>query len=285
VILVVGGHSKIGSALLELLSARGEESRALARAGEAGFPEGVEAVAGDLGDPRSLREAMTGVDSVFLLSSPHADAVEWHRNAIDAARDAGVSSVVRSSILGADADSPSVFLSSHGESDAYLEQSGVDYTILRPNMFMQNVPESTIPSIDGDGRFYGDAGDARISMVDTRDVAAVASVVLTESGHGGARYDLTGPEALSYHDVAAKLSAAMGRGISYVAVPDDAVRTALLGYGMDVWLVDALVGLFAEYRRSGTDGYAAAVSGDVERITGQPPRSLDQMLAELQPAA
>jgi uncharacterized protein YbjT (DUF2867 family) len=281
VILVIGGRSKIGSALLELLSARGEPLRALTRAGEAeaGIAAGVEAVAGDLGDPQSLRQAMAGVEKVFLLSSPHPDAVRWHRNAIDAAREAGVSLVVRSSILGADPGSPSVFLSAHGESDRDLEQSGLDYAILRPNMFMQNVPESTIPSIDGDGRFYADAGDARISMVDTSDVAAVASVVLTESGHGGAHYELTGPEALSYDDVAAKLSSALGREISYIDVPDDAVRGALLGYGMDAWLVDALVGLFAEYRRSGTDGYASVVNDTVELITGRPPRSLEQLLA------
>jgi uncharacterized protein YbjT (DUF2867 family) len=282
VILVIGGRSKIGSALLELLSARGEQVRALTRAGEdaAKLGAGVETVTGDLGSPDSLRQAMSGVAKVFLLSSPHPDAAQWHRNAIGAAREAGVSLVVRSSILGADPDSPSVFLSSHGQSDRDLEQSGLDYTILRPNMFMQNVPESTIPSIDADGRFYVDAGQARISMVDTRNVAAVASVILTESGHEGAKYDLTGPEALSYSDVAAKLSDSLGREVSYVEVPDDAARGAMLGFGMDAWLVDALVGLFAEYRRSGTDGYASVVADSVERLTGKPPRSLDQMLAE-----
>jgi uncharacterized protein YbjT (DUF2867 family) len=279
VILVIGGRSKIGSALLELLGARGEQVRALTRAGEE-LAAGVETVSGDLGSPESLRRAMAGVEKVFLLSGPHPDAVQWHRSAIDAAREAGVSLLVRSSILGADPASPSVFLSSHGESDRDLEQSGLDYTILRPNMFMQNVPESTIPSIDGDGRFYVDAGQARISMVDTRDVAAAASVILTESGHEGAKYDLTGPEALSYSDVAAKLSGSLGREVSYVEVPDDAARSAMLGFGMDAWLVDALVGLFAEYRRSGTDGYASVVTDSIERLSGKPPRSLDQMLAE-----
>jgi uncharacterized protein YbjT (DUF2867 family) len=223
---------------------------------------------------------MSGVDKVVLLSSPHRDAVGWHRNAIDAARSAGVDLLVRSSIIGANEDSPAEFVDAHTQTDRYLESSGVPFAILRPNLFFQNVPESTIPSIGADGTFYVNAGDARISMVDTRDVAAVAAVVLTEDGHAGAHYDVTGPEALSYEDVAAKLSAALGRAVTYADAPDDAVRDGLLGYGLDAWFVDALVGLYQDYRRSGTDGYASAVTDTVERLTGSPPRTLDALLAE-----
>jgi uncharacterized protein YbjT (DUF2867 family) len=130
---------------------------------------------------------MSGVEKVFLLSSPHRDAVQWHRNAIDAAAAAGVGLLVRSSIIGADADSRAEFIDAHTQCDRYLERSGVPYAILRSNLFLQNIPESTIPSIDEDGRFYVDAGDARVIMVDTRDIAAVASVVLTERGRGVVR--------------------------------------------------------------------------------------------------
>jgi uncharacterized protein YbjT (DUF2867 family) len=282
VILVIGGRSKAGSALLELLSARGEQVRALVRERERtdALPGGAEAVVGDLASPESLQRAMSGVENVFLLSSAHRDAVQWHRNAIDAARDAGVRLLVRSSILGADRDSPAEFVSAHTESDRYLEQSGLDYVILRPNMFSQNIPESTVPSIGDDGILYANAGEARISMVDTRDIAAVADIVLTQDGHAGATYDITGPEALSYQDVAAKLSSALGRQITYVDVPDDAVRSGLLGFGVDPWFADALVGLFEEYRRSGPDGYASVVTDTVERVTGRPARSLDDLLAE-----
>jgi uncharacterized protein YbjT (DUF2867 family) len=285
-ILVIGGRSKIGSALIESLSARGERVRMLVRDREPGAaPEGVEPVAGDLGSPESLRAAMAGAEKVFLLSSPHRDAVSWHRNAIDAASASGVSLLVRSSIVGSDPDSPSEFVSSHGRCDRYLEESGLGYAILRPNLFLQNVPESTIPSIDASGSFYVDAGDARISMVDTRDVADAASVVLTEPGHAGARYDLTGPEALTYDDVAARLSASLGRDIHYVDVPDEAVRGALLGMGLDAWLVDALVGLYQDYRRSGSDGYASEVTDTITRLTGRAPRTLDELLAEQPPVS
>src|SRR5204863_9515764 len=159
-----------------------------------------------------------------------------HRNAIDVAREAGVGLLVRSSILGAGQPSPAEFIDAHAQSDRYLEQAGIPNVILRPNLFLQNVPESTIPSIDEEGRFFVNVGEARISMVDTSDVAAVASVVLTEDGHAGARYDITGPEALSYAD--------------------------------------------EDYRRSGTNGYASAVTDTVQRLTGAPPRSLDALLAQ-----
>jgi len=279
VILVIGGRSKIGTALIGELLDKGEQVRTLIRGGEPAN-DGAEAVTGDLADEGSLVKAMTGVEKVFLLSSPHPDAVSWHRNAVDAARRTQVQLLVRSSIIGARQESPAEFVSSHGACDHYLESSGLPYVIVRPNLFLQNIPESTIPAIDASGNFYADAAEARISMVDTRDVAAVAARALTEPGHAGAHYDVTGPEALSYADVAAKLSSALGRPVSYVNVPDDAVRQALLGAGLTAWFADAFVGLYQDYRRSGTDGYAAQVTGTVQRLTGRPARSLDDLLRE-----
>jgi uncharacterized protein YbjT (DUF2867 family) len=122
-------------------------------------------------------------------------------------------------------------------------------------------------------------------MVDTRDVAAVAAVALTEPGHAGASYDVTGPEAVSYADLAAKLTAALGRPVSYVDTPDDAVRQALLSAGLSEWFAGALVGLYQDYRRSGAGGYAAEVTNTVTRLTGRAPRTLDELLAEPPAAA
>ena len=279
-ILVIGGRSKIGAALIADLLGRGQRVRALVRAGEPAdsLPAAVEAASGDLADEGSLVMAMEGIEKVFLLSSPHPDAVGWHRNAINAARRTQVRLLVRSSILGADRESPADFISAHATCDRYLEDSGLPYVIVRPNLFLQNIPESTIPSIDGSGTFYVNAGQARISMVDTRDVAAVAAAVLTEPGHAGARYDVTGPEALSYADVAAKLTSVLGRQVTYVSAPDDAVRQRLLGAGLNEWFANALVGLYQDYRRSGTSGYAAQVTGTVQRLTGRPASSLDNLL-------
>jgi uncharacterized protein YbjT (DUF2867 family) len=285
VILVIGGRSKIGAALIGELLGRGQQVRALVRAGEptGSLPAAAQAVTGDLADEGSLVTAMAGAEKVFLLSSPHPDAVSWHRHAIDAARRTQVGLLVRSSILGADRESPAEFIGAHTTCDRYLEDSGLPFVIVRPNLFLQNIPESTIPSIEASGTFYANAGEARISMADTRDVAAVASRALTEPGHAGAHYDVTGPEALSYADVAAKLTGAMGRRISYVAAPDEAVRNALLGAGLTEWFASALVGLYQDYRRSGTDGYAAQVTETVQRLTGRPARSLDGLLGEIAP--
>jgi uncharacterized protein YbjT (DUF2867 family) len=285
-ILVIGGRSKIGTALIGELLSRDQRVRTLVRAAEpSGGRSAVhESVTGDLADEDSLVKAMEGVEKVFLLSSPHPDAVHWHRNAIDAARRTGVQLLVRSSIIGADRESAAEFVSAHTTCDRYLADSGLPHAIVRPNLFLQNIPESTIPSVDASGNFYANAGEARLSMVDTRDVAAVAAAVLTEPGHVGAHYDVTGPEALSYSDVAVKLTTAMGRPISYVDVPDGAVRNALVGAGLTEWFAGALVGLYQDYRRSGTDGYAARITDTVKRLTGRPPRSLDDLLHEIDPA-
>lgn len=281
-ILVIGGHSKIGSALIDDLVARGEQVRAMVRSGEGAdaFPAGVEMALGDLADRASLDAAMKGADKLFLLCGPTQDEVEFNQNAIDAAAVAGLSLVVRSSILGADPNSPATFVRDHGISDAALRDSGLPHAIVRPNMFMENVPENYVPSIDENGNFYANAGQARLSMVDTRDVATIAAALLTESGHQEGIYDVTGPEALSYQDVAGKLSSRLGRQINFVDVPDDAVRETLLGFGIGEWMAGGLVDLFQEYKRSGTDGYAAAVTDTVQRVTGRAPRSLAMMLEE-----
>lgn len=283
-ILVIGGRSKIGSALVDELLGTGGV-RALVRSGEsANFPSRVEVVEGDLADRASLTSAMAGVEQVFLLCGPREDEVALNRNAVDAAAEAGVQLLVRSSILGADPESPSRFIRDHGLCDTYLRESHLGHAIVRPNMFMQNVPENTIPSIGPGGVFYANAGAARISMVDTRDVAAVAAVLLNEGGHDGEVVDVTGPEALTYDDVASKLCAVLDKPVSYVAASDEAVLQALSGFGIGEWMASGLVELFQDYRRSGEDGYAAQVTDAVAQLTGRPARSLDQMLTE-QPIA
>jgi uncharacterized protein YbjT (DUF2867 family) len=281
-ILVVGGRSKIGSALVAELVLKGAAVRMLVRSGESvsSLPDGVETVIGDLANRDSLRTAVAGVERMFLLCGPVEEEVQLNRNAIDVAKEAGVRLLVRSSILGSDPGSRATFVRDHGMCDVYLRASGVPRAIVRPNLFSQNVTETAIPSIDERGNLYANAGDARISMVDTRDVAAVAAALLTEPGHAGAELDVTGPEALSYYDVAAKLTAGLGREVTYVDTPDDAVRGALEGFGLGRWLVGGLVDLYQDYRASGTDGYAAQVTDAVQRLTGRSARTLGELLGE-----
>jgi len=248
--------------------------------------DGPDIVAGDLAKPSSLDCAMDGVDKVFLLSSSARDERVWHRNAIDAARRAGVSLLVRSSILGADPGSASRFIRYHGLSDAYLRNSGVPYTIIRSNFYMHNVTVGWPPVIDPEGNYYAPAGDAAVTMTDARDVAAVAMAALTGGGHSEQIYNVTGPESLTHADACEKLGKRLGRTVRYVPIDDSIARNAMLGAGMREWFADALIELYQEYRRSGADGYAAQVHPTVAKITGTEPRTLDQALeADVQPAS
>jgi uncharacterized protein YbjT (DUF2867 family) len=276
-ILVIGAGSRTGKELVARLSAAGVPLRVLTRAADpAGGPGSV---AGDLAEPATLDRAMAGVDKVFLLASAAPDELAWHRNAVDAAARAGVAHLVRSSILGADPASPARFLSDHGQADEHLRASGVPGTILRPNFYMHNVTALWPPTLDPQGNYYAPAGDARISMVDARDVAAVAARALTEDGHAGRAYDVTGPDALGHDEACQKLGARLGRPVRYVPVDDATARSAMLSGGIGEWLADGLIELYQDYRRSGTAGYAARVHGTVLDVTGTQPRTLDQALA------
>jgi uncharacterized protein YbjT (DUF2867 family) len=135
-------------------------------------------------------------------------------------------------------------------------------------------------SIGPDGSYYAPAGAARISMTDARDVAAVAARALQADGHAGKAYDVTGPAALSHGESCEKLAARLGRPVRYVPVDDEAARSAMLGAGLNRWLADALIELYQDYRRSGTDGYAARIHETVQEVTGVPPRTLSQVLAD-----
>ena len=276
-ILVIGAGSRTGQALVPLLRATAVPLRILTRAADPA--DGRDAVAGDLADPATLDRAMAGVEKVFLLSSAAPDELAWHRNAIDAAARAGVSQLVRSSILGADPASPARFLRDHGQADERLRASGVPATILRPNFYLHNVTALWPPTLDPQGNYYAPAGDATLSMVDARDVAAVAARVLSEDGHIGQAYDVTGPEALGHGAACEKLGRRLGRPVRYVPVDDDAARAAMLSAGLGEWLADALIELYQDYRRSGTTGYASLVHGTVLDVTGARPRTLDQALA------
>lgn len=280
VVLVIGGGSRTGTELIRLLLEAGTPVRALTRKTESA-PAGVAAVEGDLARPATLEKAMDGVQKVFLLGPAHHDEAAWYRNAIDAAASADVRHLVVSSILGSDPASPARFIRHHGLADAHLRESGVPWTILRPNMYMHNVTSLWPPTIAPDGSYYAPAGDARISTVDARDIAAVAARVLADSdAHLGAAYDLTGPQALSTAECCHLLGAHLGRPVRYVPVDDETARGAMLGAGLQHWMADALIELYQDYRRSGVDGYAAQLHDSVQAVTGKPPRSLAQALAD-----
>ncbi len=277
-ILVTGSTGKVGQQLVAALKAKGAAFKALARS-EASLKalqaQGVEAVRGDLGDPASLKAALQGVDKLFLLSSAsHFDRLEIA--AIETAKAAGVKHVVKLSAQGVSADSSNPLFRAHAQAERALEESGLAYTILRPTFFQQNWVAFYSHAIKAGQPVYVNAGDGRLAWIDTRDIAAVAAAALTEPGHEGLVYDLTGPEALGYAEVAARLGKLLGHEVAYVPVSDSAAFQAMKGMGMDAWYSYGMVTLNQGVRR----GIAEPTTGTVELVTGAAPRNLDAFLQE-----
>lgn len=273
-ILLTGATGTSGSEIAKQLSAAGSHFRALVRdRRNAGPLSGlnVELVEGDLGKPETLTKLLEGIDHALLLSSPDERQVEFQGNFIEAAKRAGVSHVVKFSAIGAAPDSISKFLRWHAQTERQLEQSGMGYTLLRPSSFMQNFLQSA-GTIQSQGAIYAPIGGAKISFVDVRDIAAVAVKALTEPGHEGKTYIITGPESLSHADVAEKLSKALAKKVNFVDLPPEAFKQAVMGAGIPEWLADGLNELYADWRT----GSIAAVSPVVSDVAKKQPIPFDQ---------
>jgi uncharacterized protein YbjT (DUF2867 family) len=281
-ILVAGATGHVGSELVRLLADQGTPARALVHSPDKAAPIqrlGLETAVGDYEQPDTLDAAMKGCDQLFLLSPPTPRQPQQEQHVIDAARRAGVEHVVKQSVPWAGPDAPLVFSRWHGQVEQHLAQSGLAYTLLRPSSFMQNFLMSAQQVAD-QGILYGMTGEGRVAFIDTRDIAAVAAELLTNPGHQGTSYTLTGPEALSAAEVAERLSAATGRQVRYVDVGADGFRQALAGAGMPGWLVDGVV----EGNTMLAAGHGATVTDEVARLTGRPPRTFAQFAADHQGA-
>jgi uncharacterized protein YbjT (DUF2867 family) len=277
-ILITGASGNAGGAVLREVLKSGSGVRAMYRSKEeaAKAAKGATAVIADFADKQSLRGALESVDAVYLVCSPVRELVELESNMIDACREAGVKHVVLNSALGA-GDFPKSFPSWHRKVEDKLKASGMNYTMLRPNGFMQNLIAYFAPSIRAQGAFYQSTGDAKVSHIDLRDIAAAAAAILrSPSQHAGKIYELNGPEALSYAEVAEKISKATGRKVQYVEIPPDAQRKALLDMGMPDFLVTALLEL-QEYYASGK---ASKVDGTLESLIHRAPIKMDAFLTE-----
>jgi len=273
VILVTGATGKVGQEVVRQLAAAGVPARALvrdpARASHLRIP-GVDIVVGDLGRPETLEAAFAGVERVFLLSPAAPDQVELQGNALAAGQRAGVRQIVKVSVAGGP-DSGTQLGRWHWTTEKQIEASGLDFTFLRPTLFMQQMC-SYAHSIATTGTFSAPMGTGEIALVDTRDVAAAAVGALTEGGHGQRIYDLTGPEALSYDAVADTISQAIGRKVSYVHVPPEYAKKQMIAEGVPRWLADDMIILFASFR----EGYGATVTNAVEDVSKQKPRTFRQ---------
>jgi uncharacterized protein YbjT (DUF2867 family) len=248
-ILVTGGTGTAGSEVVRALLERGRRVRVLARDPEKArrlFGGAVEVARGDFADAPSFDAALDGVDELVLSCADDPRRVAWETRAIDAAAAAGVRRVLKLSAIGAAPGSPVAFWDWHGQVERHLGESPVRAVILRSSFYMSNVAPTA-------GRIYAPAGEARISMIDPRDVGAAIAAVAGDARHDGRRYLLTGPEAITFARAAAELSA------EFVDVPAHAAPRQLPG---------ELVDLFAMLRA----GAAQQVTAAVETLTGRPAR-------------
>jgi uncharacterized protein YbjT (DUF2867 family) len=257
-ILVFGATGTIGDELISILSGDGVSAIAVTRGPAPELsPPGIRWVQADLSVPASIENLFSGVRSMFLLTGNHADMARLQTTAIEAAAGAGVGHVVKLSALGASDHSKLPIGRAHHEAEAALMASGMRWTILRPHVFMQNLLAQA-PGIVGEGRIVGASGHGKIPFIDTRDIAACAAVALTRAGHDEETYILTGPEALSYYDIARILTEVIGRPIEYHDRFDEGRDRNTL----------------AAHQRAG--GKTAIVHDTVRRILGRDPRSFGE---------
>jgi uncharacterized protein YbjT (DUF2867 family) len=270
-VLVTGATGNLGSQVVRELQGRDASVRAFVRDPDRAaekLGDGVELAAGDFSDAASLRRALEGVEQVFLTSADGPQKVEHETAVIDAATTAGVSLIVKLSTLGAQVGLPLPPFDWHGRIEQHLRRSAVSAVILRSSFYMSNLIASA-EAIRHTGKLFAPADGARIAMIDPRDVAVVAAVVLTTDGHEGQTYELTGPEAITYDEIAEELFAATGRPIEFVDVPDEAARQAFIEAGMPDWLVEHLIGAFRMFR----EGALEQTTDIVRALTGREPRS------------
>jgi len=274
-ILVTGATGNVGTEVVKQLAGAGHKVRALVRDKKDGVKLGtVELAIGDFENLDSLGAAMRGIDTMYQLA-PFTPALVAHEtNLLDAAKKAGVKRIVKHSVMGAEYES--ITLGKwHRQIEKKLEASGIAWTHIRPTGFMSNALQ-WVGSIKAQGAVYYPAGDGKLALVDARDIASCAVVALTQPGHEGKAYAVTGPEALTTQQQCDILGKAIGKSIKYVDVPDSAAKESMVGMGMPAQLVDILL----EYTNLVRAGQADQVTDAIPRLTGKPGRTFEAWCRE-----
>jgi len=280
-ILVTGATGTVGSEVVRQLSAKGQIGiRAAARS--ANNPtlkdlKSVEIVELDYNKPETLATAFKDVNKLFLLTPFQSDMLDLTSNLVNAAKKSGVKYIIKQSVMGVDAEPGITPGRLHRQAEKIIEKSGIPFSFLRPNFFMQNFVNFYSPMIKSQGALYAPAGDGEVSFVDVRDIAAVAvQALINDNQHKGQSYNITGPEVLSYGQAAETLSRELGKEIKYVNIPDEDARKGMKDMGMDDWSVNSMIELFDITRK----GYASDISSVVEELIGRKPISFSQFVKD-----
>jgi len=277
-IVVTGAGGAVGSCLLGELTAIGEPVRAAYHspaAAQAADAAGRSVKVVDFDDPATLAPALAGAETLFLLNAMGPNQTQQELGVLAAAKAAGVRRVVKLSVWRAD-ELLSPIARLHFPVEEALRSSGLSWTVLRPNFYMQNFSRGMADPIRHRGVFAQPRSDAAISYIDVRDVARVAARVLTSSGHESRTYSLTGPEALTYGEVASLFSKVLGRTVRYVGMSDEEARDALLKRGMPAFQADALIESRAAYREGGGE----TLTPTVAELTGRTPIGFEQFVLD-----
>jgi uncharacterized protein YbjT (DUF2867 family) len=277
VILITGASGNVGKTVLQAVAKTGAKHRAMYRsaAEAAKAPAGTETVVADFAKPETLGVALKNVHSVYLVCSPIPELVQLESNVINACVAAGVKHVVQNSALGA-GDYDKSFPSWHRKVEDNLKGTRLSWTILRPNSFHQNVVAFFAPTIRTQSAFYNSMRDAKNSFLDVQDIAAVAAKSLAAGEHAGKIYELNGPEAINYTELAKKVSKVAGREVKYVDIPMAAQKKAMLDQGMPEWLTTALLDLQQYY----VNGKGGETDGLLQKLLGRAPITMDEFLKE-----
>ena len=294
-ILVTGATGTVGSEIVKLLllrsSAKGDRGgkeedvviKAAARsANNSAFEKfgGVQVVELDYDKPDTLSSALRGVDKLFLLTPFQSNMVDLTSNLVDEAKKDGVKYIVKQSVIRADAQPGITPTRLHRQAERIIEESGIPFTFLRPNFFMQNFITFYSHSIKTQGSFYVPAEDAKTSFVDVRDIAGVAvQALISKNGrdkHTGMAYDITGDKAISYGQAAEILSSEIGKKVNYVNISDEDARRGMKETGADDWTINSTI----EYFEITRAGYLSDISPVVEQVTGNKPITFTQFAGD-----
>jgi uncharacterized protein YbjT (DUF2867 family) len=277
-ILVLGATGNTGSEVVRQLSDINAEFGIMARNENAAEKLGLTAEQvriGNYDNVDAMTAAMQGIEKIYVAMPAHPDNLVWTENVVAAAKAANIRQIVKLSGMGAKADAGSEIIRTHVATDDVVKASGIDYTIVQPNSFFQNLYGS-LAIINAMGKFFLPLANAKQSVIDVRDVAAVVVTALTQSGHENQTYLISGPEALTFTEQAEILSQAAGKEIEYVAVPEEAAAAAMKEAGMDNWLAEKLAEIMAWF----SEGHYAEVTDTVEKVTGNKPRNFRDFAAE-----
>jgi uncharacterized protein YbjT (DUF2867 family) len=274
-VLVTGASGNTGSALVPALRKAGVEVRAFVRdeaKAQALKDVGAEIVVGDLDRPETIAPAVEGVDKIYLLTWNGPTQAQQVENVLKAATKAGNPHIVRHSMWGSE---KSRIIKQGDQAEKAVMSSGLPWTLLKPTFFMQNTMMAA-QTIMSDGVIYWDVGDGKISMIDVRDIVDAAAAVLTGSGHEGKSYILTGPEAISFHDVAATFSQVLGKDVQYVSVPGEASLKSMVSMGFPEWIARG----YGELMQGFSEGFASTTTDNVATLSRHPARSFEQFVRD-----